>query len=388
MSVPLSIAMAAGRVAAASSRTFRRGEGATVSGRVILALRPDALAQLSRGRRIILVSGTNGKTSTAALLRELLETVTEVGGNRTGANLDTGMVAALAKEPQHKLVVLEVDEMYLPRALDELKPEGLLLLNLSRDQLHRTSEVRMVAAGWRAAIDRHPEIDIVIDYEDPFLAYITRNHPRTTRVGFGKRLHLDAASCPECGSLLDWSGTRYRCAKCELGLLPQSFAAIGASAIERNLELARIVARHYGVAADSVQPRDRVVTVVSGQATLQIRLVKNPASWIEALSALPDRPVILVVNARGVDGLDTSWLWDVDYSILRSHEVFVTGERRLDAAYRIHVDGVRHRVCENLADATSFLTGSVTVLASYTAFIAITANSGQKVLKDSKVTRR
>lgn len=388
MSVPLSIAMAAGRAAAAASRAFRRGEGATVSGRVILALRPDALAQLSRGRRIILVSGTNGKTSTAALLRELLETVAQVGGNRTGANLDTGMVAALAKEPQHKLVVLEVDEMYLPRALDELKPERMLLLNLSRDQLHRTSEVRMVAAGWRAAIDRHPEIDIVIDYEDPFLAYVTRNHPRTTRVGFGKRLHLDAASCPECGSLLDWSGTRYRCAKCELGLLPQSFAAIGASAIERNLELACIVARHYGVAADSVQPRDRVVTVISGQATLQVRLVKNPASWIEALSALPDGPVILVVNARGVDGLDTSWLWDVDYSTLRSHEVLVTGERRLDAAYRIHVDGVRHRVCENLADATSFLTGSVTVLASYTAFIAITANSGHKVLKDSKVTRR
>lgn len=386
MAVPLVIATLAGRAAAASSRAFRRGEGATVSGRVILALRPDALAQLSRGRRIILVSGTNGKTSTAALLRELLETIGEVAGNRTGANLDTGMVAALAKEPQHNLVVLEVDEMYLSRALDELRPERLLLLNLSRDQLHRTSEVRMVAAGWRAAIDRHPEVDVIIDYEDPFLAYVTQNHLRTARVGFGKRVHLDAASCPECGALLDWSGVRYRCSKCEIGLLPQSLAAKGTTAIERNLELAREVARHYGVNADSVQPKDRVATVVSGKATLHVRLVKNPASWIEALSALPDGPVILVVNARGVDGLDTSWLWDVDYSTLQNHEVLVTGERRLDAAYRIHVDGVRHRVCENLADATSFLTGSVTVLASYTAFIAITANPGRKVFKDSRGT--
>ena len=388
MSLPLSIATAAGRAAAASSRAFRRGEGATVSGRVILALRPAALAPLGCGRRIILVSGTNGKTSTAALLRELLETVDEVGGNRTGANLDTGMVAALATVPRHNLVVLEVDEMFLARALDELKPERLLLLNLSRDQLHRTSEVRMVATGWRAAIDRHPEVDIVIDYEDPFLAYVTQNHLRTTRVGFGKRVHLDAASCPECSALLDWSGTRYRCSKCELGALPESLAAQGTTAIERNLELARVVARHYGVDSDSVQPRDRVATVVSGKATLHVRLVKNPASWIEALSALPAGPVILVVNARGVDGLDTSWLWDVDYSTLRSHEVLVTGERRLDASYRIHVDGVHHRVCENLADATSFLMGSVTVLASYTAFIAITANSGYKVLKDSKDTRR
>ena len=388
MAVPLSIATAAGRAAAVFSRAFRRGEGATVSGRVILALRPDALAQLSRGRRIILVSGTNGKTSTAALLRELLETVGEVGGNRTGANLDTGMVAALATLPQHNLVVLEVDEMYLSRALDELKPERLLLLNLSRDQLHRTAEVRMVAAGWRAAIERHAEIDIVIDYEDPFLAYVTQNHLRTTRVGFGKRVHLDAASCPECSALLDWSGTRYRCSQCEIGLHPESLAAKGTTAIERNLELARLVARHYGVNADSVQPKDRVATVISGKATLHVRLVKNPASWIEALSALPDGPVILVVNARGVDGLDTSWLWDVDYSTLRSHEVIVTGERRLDASYRIHVDGVRHRVCENVSDATSFLTGSVTVLASYTAFIAITTNSGHKVLKDSRGTFR
>ena len=381
MVVPLAIATAAGRLVATASRSFRRGEGATVSGRVILWLRPDALAQLSRGRQILLVSGTNGKTSTAALLRELLETVGEVGGNRTGANLDTGMVSALATVPRRNLVVLEVDEMYLPRALDELKPERLLLLNLSRDQLHRTSEVRMVAAGWRAAIDRHPEIDVIIDYEDPFLAYVTRNHLRTTRVGFSKRIHLDAANCPECGALLDWGGSRYRCPECAIGSQPESISSTGTSAINRNLELARIVARHYGVVADSVQPNDRVVTIDSEKAVLHVRLVKNPASWIEALSALPDGPVMLVVNARGVDGLDTSWLWDVDYSSLRNHEVIVTGERRLDAAYRIHVDGIPHRVCENVTEATSLLSGAVTVLASYTAFMSLTTSARKKSLK-------
>lgn len=381
MPVPLSIAIALGQVVATASRAFRRGAGATASGRVILALRPDALACLSRYRKIILVSGTNGKTSTAALLRELLETVGDVGGNRTGANLDSGMTAALATKPFHELVVLEVDEMFLPLALDQLQPERLLLLNLSRDQLHRTSEVRMVARAWREAIDRHPEIDIVIDYEDPFLAYVTRQHARTTRVGFGKRAHIDAASCPECGALLDWSGARYRCPRCSLGSQPESLNAMGDTAIERNLELARLVASHYGVSDDSVQPKDRVAKIALGEAALHIRLVKNPASWIEALSALPDGPVILIVNARGVDGLDTSWLWDVDYSSLRGHEVVVTGERRLDASYRIHVDGVEHRVCENLVEAASMLSGPVTVLASYTAFIALTSKSRTKALK-------
>ena len=388
MPVPLSIAIAMGQAVATASRTLRRGKGATASGRVILALRPDALARLSVGRRIILVSGTNGKTSTAALLRELIETVGKVGGNRTGANLDSGMAAALATTPRHKLVVLEVDEMFLPRALDQLHPERLLLLNLSRDQLHRTSEVRMVARAWREAIERHPEIDIVIDYEDPFLAYVTRYHVRTTRVGFSKRAHIDAASCPECGALLDWSGVRYRCPQCELGSQPESIKATGATAIERNLELARLIASDYGVADDSVQPKDRVAKIAVGEVMLHVRLVKNPASWIEALGALPDGPVILVVNARGVDGLDTSWLWDVDYSTLSSHEVFVTGERRLDASYRIHVNGVKHRVCENLGEATSLLSGPVTVLASYTAFISLTTNIHGKASKALKASTR
>jgi len=379
MPVPLSLAITLGRLAAATSRILRRGEGATVSGRLILALRPDALASLSRDRQIILVSGTNGKTSTAALLRELLETVGEVSGNRTGANLDSGMVAALAAKPIHRIVVLEVDEMFLPEALDKLRPEAVLLLNLSRDQLHRTLEVRMVARAWRAAIDRHPEISVVIDYEDPFLAYVTRHHLRTTRVGFGKRMHIDAASCPECGALLDWGGSRYCCQNCDLGLQTPTVSAQAGTAIERNLELARLVANSYGVTADLVKPKDRIVEISHGESILNIRLVKNPASWIEALSALPSGPVILIVNARGVDGLDTSWLWDVDYSILRGREVAVTGERRLDASYRLHVDGVKHRVCDTLAEAASLFNGSVSVLASYTAFIAITKNSQNKV---------
>lgn len=381
MQVPLSIALAVGQAVSTASRLLQQGAGATASGRVILALRPDALIALSRARRIILVSGTNGKTSTAALLRELLETVGRVSGNRTGANLDSGMAAALATKPFHNLVVLEVDEMFLPQALDQLKPERLLLLNLSRDQLHRTSEVRMVARAWRDAIDRHPEIDVVIDYEDPFLAYVTRQHARTTRVGFGKRVHIDAASCPECGALLDWGGARYSCPNCGLGAQPESLHAEGATAIERNLELSRLVAQPYGVSDDSVQPKDRVGRMELGEATLQIRLVKNPASWIEALGALPEGPVILIVNARGVDGLDTSWLWDVDYSTLRNHKVVVTGERRLDASYRLHVDGVKHQVCENLAEAASMLSGPVTVLASYTAFVALTTKSRTKAMK-------
>lgn len=381
MSVPLSLAIALGQIVASASRALRLGAGATASGRVILALRPDALSQLSRARRIILVSGTNGKTSTAALLRELLEAVGEVGGNRTGANLDSGMAAALATEPRHRMIVLEVDEMFLPQALDQLHPERLLLLNLSRDQLHRTSEVRMVARSWRDVIDRHPEIDVVIDYEDPFLAYVTRHHARTTRVGFGKRTHIDAASCPECGALLDWSGARYCCPRCALGSQPETLHAFGTTAVDRNLELARLVARHYGVSEDSVEPKDRLVKIALGQAVLNVRLVKNPASWIEALSALPEGPVILIVNARGVDGLDTSWLWDVDYSSLRGHKVVVTGERRLDASYRLHVDGIEHRVCENLVEAASMFSGLVAVLASYTAFTALTTKSRRKAAR-------
>ena len=375
--VPLPIALLLARLLSALSRLLRQGEGATLSGKVLLRLRPHAIRELTRGRRVILVSGTNGKTSTSAMLVSMLQERFHVGGNRTGANLDTGIAASLVSSKQCDLFVFEVDELYLPSMIKETSPEIVLLLNLSRDQLHRTQEVRIVARKWHEALAAFPDTQVVVDSSDPFLASVVRDHVPVTRIAFGKRTHIDAASCPTCGAMLDWRGTQFHCSSCGLGNVAPDHEFGGMTAVARNHALAEHIARKFGVQDFSkTPPRDRISTLFLGGIEIDLRLVKNPSSWQEGLSSLSDEPVILAVNARGVDGLDTSWLWDVDFTPLKGRYVVVTGERRLDAAYRIHVDGVGYSITESLAAAAAQIQkdgfNRSQALTSYTAFIDAT----------------
>lgn len=104
---------------------------------------------------------------------------------------------------------------------------------------------------------------------------------------------------------------------------------------------------------------------------LRLLLAKNPAGWLETFSLIdpPPTPVILSVNARGADGTDTSWLWDVDYPRLAGHPIFVIGDRKLDLAVRLEVAGLDFRVCETLDEAVQLAPpGQIELIANYTAF--------------------
>ena len=103
---------------------------------------------------------------------------------------------------------------------------------------------------------------------------------------------------------------------------------------------------------------------------LNVRLTKNPASWSEALNSVSESNVLLIINSREVDGIDTSWLWDISFSGLSGKRVVVCGERALDIAYRLHVEGIEAEITSSFKDAISkFESGaSVQVLAAYTAF--------------------
>lgn len=372
----LACANAAGSLAGGLSSALRRGRGEALHGRVLLALYPAALAHLSVGRDIVLVSGTNGKTTTTAFLAARLAAVSGEGvsTSRSGANMPGGIAAALAAAPRHRLAVLECDEMYLPRMLRELQPRAVVLLNLSRDQLHRTGEVRKVAGLWHEALTDCPAT-VVIDRDDPFLEYAVSRARTVLRVGFGGRRHPDAAVCPACGDLLDWTVGDYRC-PCGLGTTPVDVVAARAlSGPQRNavLALATIGTLGYQVPADQAgdavaHAPDRVTDLTLAGRQVPIRLAKNPESWRSALAAVTAPSVVLAVNARGIDGRDTSWLWDIDFSALRGRQVVCTGDRRADIAYRLHVHGVAVEVQPTVAAAVATLPDPVAVIASYTAF--------------------
>lgn len=372
----LTIASSVGNFAGWVSRFSGRGRGETIRGRVLLTLHPNALQELADRRDIILVSGTNGKTTTTANLAKILELGTDesVSTSTFGANMSAGIAAVLMQKPAHRLVVLECDELYLPAMYEALAPKIIVLLNLSRDQLHRTGEVRKVAALWRKTFTRD-DVTLVIDRDDPFLEYAAGAAGHVLRVTFGGRRHPDAATCPACGELLVWNTGDYECA-CGLGSqMAQVRGNHRLTGPARNTVLAIEAVRLMGgvVPVETAQELteqapDRVSTYHFGDIAVDTRLAKNPESWRGALSAMTSAHVILAVNARGIDGLDTSWLWDVDYSPLLGKRVVCTGERRLDAAYRLHVQGIQVEVAPTFADAVSLTGSDVQAIASYTAF--------------------
>ena len=196
------LAAAIGGGVGALSRATGRGSGSVVGGHAVLAIDPLALERLSSGRQVSLVSGTNGKTTTTKLLCFAVS----AGGqdnpvtNLLGANLPTGLAAALAAGPAHVPAVLEVDEAWLARVAARTHPSLLLLLNLSRDQLDRNNEVRQVAQRWRQACEQlHPGTVVVANADDPLVAWAASTAPRVTWVGAGLRWKSDAAGCPACG---------------------------------------------------------------------------------------------------------------------------------------------------------------------------------------------
>jgi UDP-N-acetylmuramoylalanine-D-glutamate ligase len=367
----------AGGIASYASKKLKVGRGETIKGRVILAIDPKAISKLARDRDIVLVSGTNGKTTTTANLAKILALGTdeEVSTSAHGANMAAGIVATLASKPRNRFVVLECDELYLPTIYNLVGPKVIVLLNLSRDQLHRTGEVRKVAALWQKTFNRD-DVTLIIDRDDPFLEFAVMDAGHVIRVTFGGRRHPDAATCPNCSTILDWTLGDYQC-KCGLGSkLAQVRGGKGLTGPSRNAILAIEAARLMGAIVPveyqnelTANPPDRTQVFNIAGRTIETRLAKNPESWRVGLTALAAPQIILALNARGIDGLDTSWLWDVNYSELLGKEVICIGERKLDIAYRLSVQGIKVKTADSFALAVSqFDNRSIEAIASYTAF--------------------
>ena len=155
-----------------------------------------------------------------------------------------------------------------------------------------------------------------------------------------------------------------------------------------NAVIALAVAEVFGVETAQALPRLRAVVSVAGRYTrltrrgreVRLLLAKNPAGWLEAFDVLqpPPVPVLLAVNAQGPDGKDTSWLWDVDYRVLRGRPVFVSGERRLDLAVRLEADLVPFDLVDGVDQAVDRVEEtSLDVIANYTAFQQIRVALGR-----------
>src|SRR6266481_5826043 len=156
--VATTLGEAAGRV----SRLTGRGDGSVIGGVVGLRVAPDLLRQLAAGRQIVLVTGTNGKTTTTRLVTAAVASLgQEVASNAFGANMEAGLASALGRAPDAPYAVLETDERYLPAMIRTTRPRVVTLLNLSRDQMDRAAEIWLIARKWREALAAAPDCLVI-----------------------------------------------------------------------------------------------------------------------------------------------------------------------------------------------------------------------------------
>src|SRR5205823_493603 len=211
----------AGKATVVLSRMTRRGGGTTLPGDVARAIDPRILTRLAQDltQGSVVITGTNGKTTTARLLTWLLEGVgRRVVSNRAGANLIFGVTAAALSKAgldgrlKADWGVFEIDEASLPRAVQEIQPRATLVLNLFRDQLDRYGELESIARKIEGALSAQPETArAILNADDPRVAEIGLNLSHKplwyglddTSVGSTTLPHAaDARTCPRCGSSL------------------------------------------------------------------------------------------------------------------------------------------------------------------------------------------
>ncbi len=400
------LATAMGGMAGRLSRMAGRGDGSVIGGKIGLWLEPDLLSMLAGGRQVVLITGTNGKTTTTRLVTAGLGAIGQaVASNAFGANMEEGLAAALGQAPNAPYAALEVDEKYLPRVLTATEPRVVVLLNLSRDQMDRAAEIWLLARRWRDALGAAANTRVVANADDPLVAWSAFSAASVTWVSAGQRWREDSWCCPQCGSHLRRDGDDWRCGECSCARPRVSWVLDGGKVIDSagrahdldlklpgranraNAVVALAVADIFGVDVTQALPFLREVTSVAGRYTqverrgraVRLLLAKNPAGWLEAFDVLdpPPTPIVLAVNAQEPDGKDTSWLWDVDYRVLRGRRVFLAGERRLDLAVRLEADQIPFELTGGVDEAVGRVEGKLDVLANYTAFQQIRTALGR-----------
>ena len=395
--LPLVAGIAAARAAGTLSRLTGAGGGTTLPGKLLSKLDPDAVdrlaARLSRGS--VLVSATNGKTTTAAMVAQILSPRYRLAHNRAGANLLSGVASTLLSAREADLGLFEVDEAALPEVIRRVRPRVVALGNLFRDQLDRYGELEHVADRWRRAIrDLDPGAWVAANADDPQVGDLARDRGQRLLFGLDDPRHAsptlqhaaDSKWCLVCGTPYEYAAAYvghlgdYRCPACgharpkpdvvareiELdGLEGVRFELVTPQGVRRvSLPLPGFYNVYNALLAASTAlvletPLDDVVAglerfsaafgrferIEIGDRTLVVLLVKNPAGANEAVRTLVAGgapPLVLAaLNDRIADGRDVSWIWDVDLEPLleRLERIVVSGGRAAELALRCKYAG-------------------------------------------------
>jgi len=372
-----------GKVIIYASRLLNIGNGGTWPGEIALHFYPKVFSYFAGqiNKSLILVAGTNGKTTTSKLIKHILiQSGTDpkkIIHNESGANLVNGLISSFIQNSSLTgkiycdCAIFEVDEASLSQVLEQLtnfrKKLVVVLLNLFRDQLDRYGEVDTIAGKWSRYLQKlQGDFSVVLNGDDPQIAYLG-NSVLGKKYFFGinkpeKFLKTgehatDSTYCLNCSHKLQYKGIYFShigiwfCPNCPaerptpqisgwrsslLGLYNEynTLAAVGVA------KILAILDKEIKRSLNNFKPafgRQEEYNIAGKK--IKIFLAKNPAGFNASLrTVLENKPktILLVLNDRIPDGRDVSWIWDVDFEMIpKSVKVIVSGERVYDMALRI-----------------------------------------------------
>ena len=389
-------------------KKLNRGNGVTLPGYVARTIDPNILRTLSAmvKKKTIVTMGTNGKTTTNAILASVLETEgNTVIINRTGANMLNGIISAfvLATDKSGQLhadyACIEVDEIASIRVLPYLQPDCALLTNISRDQLDRFGEVDITFQKLETAFASVPDTTLVINCDD-VLSYtlVVEGQNTYATYGINEQIFDDTARseiresifCRSCGHKLEYTFFHYgqlgmfHCSNCGLARPEPNYLAtniklqdevysfdlgymhiqsqartpyniyntLSAYATLRTLEAE---VPHIKVSLEGFDYGNKRESIfMIGDTRAQLHLSKNPIGFQQKISLIlkDEKPkdIVILINDTYQDGEDISWLWDVDFQYLANANattITTTGTRRHDMGLRLKYEGIS---CDSTTD--------------------------------------
>jgi len=395
-----------------------RGGGSALPGLIVEKLDPDFLKKTLSGlpHGVVVISGTNGKTTTTKMVVQLLRAEgLKVFTNPTGSNYTRGIAASLidAVDTEGNLdadiAVIELDEAYAVHFVRQIAPRYCLILNVLRDQLDRFGEIDHTARLLSKVVAATSD-GIVLNREDPLIRSLADDIPKSKKIQyFGHAPDLQKLfpsdqglrgeevktkpPHPHRGDVIleTLTGNSATFAFGDKTQEPVTLKLDGAYNILNAAAALALVRMIRGGEADTARLLSELSEVrpafgrgeaidIDGQP-LEIVLVKNPSGFRLALNSYSGRPAatMIVINDNYADGRDMSWLWDVDFASLRRGETgvaMVSGMRAYDMALRLQYDDVPvSKVTPNIAEATdAFLAstdGTRRIYCTYTAMLSI-----------------
>ncbi|MBD2301288.1 MurT ligase domain-containing protein [Nostoc sp. FACHB-190] len=375
----LGLAVLVAKTVTFAVRSLRLGAASVLPGSIARRIEPRLLQLLSQQVKngVIIIAGTNGKTTTSLLLKTILERKGyHITHNSTGANLENGLMTALLENTNlvgtlaADYAILEVDENIVPKVLTPLQPRIILCLNLFRDQLDRYGEVDTISKRWTKVISTLPKETVVIpNADDPTLSHLGQQLPqRVLFFGLNEpeqylesiQHAVDSIYCPNCGHSLDYQGVYlshlgdFTCPSCGFSkskptLESSEWGQILVGLYNKYNTLAAVTAAiELGVDETTIKDTINNFQAAFGRAEdliidgkkVRILLSKNPVGTNETIRVVnqsTDKTTLMVLNDRTPDGTDVSWIWDVDTEKLveRGGTIVVSGDRVYDMALRL-----------------------------------------------------